>query len=196
MLNYNEIQDNLKSKNLIITPVLEKNQIKDIGIDLRLGTKFKVSRQTRKAYISINDDQLHKFFDETQREFGEDFILFPGQLVLANTFEYIKIPKNLIGHLFSRSSINRLGIRISSIIQPGYRGTLTLELLNKGENPINLKVGMRLVQLLLSKVNSDDNTTSYYQNNDSKYFCNIEPKISKISKDKEIFKLNKYTGKV
>ena len=189
IINKDKIQERIKKREIIITPILETEQIKDSAIDLRLGTKFKVSRQTRKAYLSVEDLEHEKFFDSTQRKFGEEFILFPGQLVLASTFEYIKIPLDLVGHIFSRSSINRLGIRISSIVQPGYYGSLTIELLNSGENPICLKVGMRLIQLSLSEI---EKTDADYK---SKYSLSTGPTISKIYDDKELKILKKIGDK-
>lgn len=185
IINKDKILERLEKKEIIVTPILEMEQIKDSSIDLRLGTKFKVSRQTRKAYLSVEDLEHEKFFDSTQRKFGEEFILFPGQLVLASTFEYIKIPKDLVGHIFSRSSINRLGIRISSIVQPGYYGSLTIELLNSGENPICLKVGMRLIQLSLLEIEETEGSCQ------SKYSLSTEPTISKIYDDNELIILKK-----
>ncbi|MGR5911385.1 dCTP deaminase [Bacillus cereus] len=108
--------------------------------------------RTREPYI----DPMHPvrpidtFFDHTYRHFGEKFLVYPGQLIIASTFEYLRMPQELFGLLVTRSSWNRLGLSISSIVQPGYSyGVLTLELLNSSSNPIALYPGLRFVQLLL-----------------------------------------------
>ena len=106
-----EIENLINESQLIVTPLLSKNQIGQSSIDLRLGNIFKVSKLVR-----------------------EGFILYPNQLVLATTFEFLKIPNNIVGNIYTRSSLNRLGIQIASMVHSGYRGSLTLELINKGIN--------------------------------------------------------------
>lgn len=189
LVNNQRMRELMREDSLVVTPILDENQIGESSIDLRLGTTFKVSRQTRKPYICVEDYEIEKFFDETYREFGEEFILYPNQLVLANTFEFIKLPNNIMSHIFTRSSINRLGVTISSIAQPGYAGTLTLELINKGENAIRLKTGMRIAQLVLFDV-GDNNFGSYISIEGSKYIGNINPRVSNICEDNDFKVLN------
>ncbi|WP_158077251.1 dCTP deaminase [Caenibacillus caldisaponilyticus] len=176
---------------LIVTPILDPDtQLGLTTIDLRLGPKFKVDLRTREPVIDLNDERpIETFFDHTYRNFGERFLLYPNQLVLASTFEYVKLPKDLFGLLITRSSWNRLGINLTSIVQPGYAGVLTLELMNKSSNPIALYVGLRLVQLCLFTVEGT-NSDQYITQSISKYVAHSEPKTSNISEDKDIEILN------
>lgn len=151
LINKEIIEELISNSELIITPLLSKTQIGQSSIDLRLGTIFKVSKLIRDGFIDVNKNNLDKFFETSYRNFGEDFILYPNQLVLATTFEFLKLPNNMVGNIYTRSSLNRLGIQISSVIHSGYRGVLTLELINNGAIPIKLKSGMRIVQLELFK---------------------------------------------
>ena len=180
----------LESKQLVITPILSKEQIGQASIDLRLGNIFKVSRLTREGFIDISKDNIEKFFDTSYRDFGQDFILYPNQLVLANTFEFIKLPNNIMSNIYTRSSINRLGVNISSIAQPGYSGTLTLELINRSDSPIKLKCGMRIVQLVLFDV-GDEGIVPYGNIKGAKYIANTEPKVSNIFEDLDLNNLQK-----
>lgn len=168
---------------LVITPLLAEDQIGPAGVDLRLSTEFKVSIQTREPLFGVVDRPIETFFQETHRQFGDSFVLYPNQLVLASTFEYIRLPTNLMGLIFTRSSFNRLGLQISSVVQPGYAGTLTLELTNKGENAIRLVTGMRIVQLMLLEVNA---TSGYLDTILPKYVGHIHPTTSGIVKDKDL----------
>lgn len=84
-----------------------------------------------------------------------------------------------MAHVYTRSCINRLGINIASIVQPGYSGILTLEIVNKGNIAVKLKSGMRIVQLVLFDV-SNDEFIPYSEIDEAKYVANIEPKISNI----------------
>lgn len=174
---------------LIISPLLNKQeQIGFCTVDLRLGTKFKVDLKTRAPYIDplqINERPIETFFEETYRNFGEKFLLYPNQLVLGSTFEYVRLPKNIFGMLITRSSWNRLGLNISSIVQPGYAGVLTLELMNNSSNPIALYPGIRFAQLFLFDV-EEAADVGYLSHSVSKYIANAEPRVSNISSDKEL----------
>ena len=106
LIKNKQMKELLESKQLVITPILSKEQIGQASIDLRLGNIFKVSRLTREGFIDISKDNIEKFFDTSYRDFGQDFILYPNQLVLANTFEFIKLPNNIMSNIYTRSSIN------------------------------------------------------------------------------------------
>lgn len=183
------ISDEELQKKLIITPILEMSQLNGASIDLRLGTEFKVSIPTKSPLIGIVEEPVDQFFQTTYRAFGENFILHPNQLVLVNTFEYIRIPNDLVGMINTRSSLNRLGLNVTSIIHPGYAGTLTLQLENNGVNAINLTCGMRLVQLVLFC--SLPVPQSYLTNSVSKYISNTSPILSQINRDSDLEILKK-----
>lgn len=162
---------------LVVTPILDlKAQLGQASIDLRLGFYFSVDLRTREPVLDIqeNNRPVERYFDHTFREFGGRFVLYPGQLVLGCTFEYMKLPNDLLGLLHSRSSLNRLGVRVSSVIQPGFVGTLTIELTNQSSNPVALYTGMRLVQLTL--VTLDKATGKGYAGGfASKYVADASP---------------------
>lgn len=177
-------------KNLIITPLLEETQLNGASIDLRLGTEFKVSIPTRSPLMGIVEEPIDQFFQSTFRSFGEDFILYPNQLVLVNSFEYIRIPNDLVGMISTRSSLNRLGLNVTSIVHPGYAGTLTLQLENNGVNAIKLICGMRLIQLVL--FSSIAVPQAYISNSVSKYISNTSPILSQINRDSDLHILKSF----
>lgn len=183
LLTQQRINELLQNEELYITPLLDKAaQIRETSIDLRLGTHFKVSVQTKEPVLGISEHPMETFFQEAYKKFGDSFILYPHQLVLANSFEYIRLPKNIMGLIFSRSSLNRLGVKIASVIQPGFAGTLTIELTNPGENGIRLQTGMRMIQLLLYEIKDKDD----FDLISAKYVGNINPVLSQINKDKDL----------
>lgn len=182
-------------KDLFIRPLLEpEKQINPIGIDFRLGYDFLVSIQGREGYIdaSLNDDgdkkqrNILKFFQPTRRQLGETFLLHPHQTVLATSLEYIKLPPDVWLKLVMRSSYSRLGITISTIVQPGYCGCISLELTNNNRNPINLTVGARVFQGLFFPVSS----TEYFGSKDRKYVCQVRPEPSAAINDDDLSLLN------
>ena len=90
--------------------------------------------------------------------FGRSFLLHPGSLVLVPTLEWVTLPPTLQGVVTARSSWAREGLNIASasIINPKYRGIITLELANFGEIPISLRPGLRIAQVALYELDRRD----------------------------------------
>lgn len=182
---------------LVVTPLLNKGQIGRCTIDLRLGNIFKVDKRTRTAVIDpVNKKRpTRTFFDSTYRDIGEQFILYPNQLVVAGTLEYVKIPANLFGEINTRSSMNRLGLSFSSVVQPGYAGIISLELINNSMNPIVLYPGIRIVQLKFLELSSTEGVDLYASNKSSKYRISSDPELSGLADDQDLEILKKFSGK-
>lgn len=191
VLNNSEIKKRLKADDkLVISPLLDEEQIGPASIDLRVGTEFKVMINSRQPVFGVIDREIDSFYQTTHRNFGEDLHIYPNQQVLADTFEYIRLPPNCFAQLFTRSSLQRIGLSTASIIQPGYTGTLTVPLENKGNTPIVIKSGMRLFQLIIYDLTSGDVS---YIDPSSKYVGNTSPVISSINEDRDLEKLKKFT---
>jgi len=182
------IKELIKAEKLIIRPLLDQEQITEIGIDFRLGGNFLVSVQGREPLInaSLNNEfgrgNSRYFFQETRRQLGETFILHPNQTVLATSLEYVKLPDNYVLVLCMRSSYSRLGLTMSTIAQPGYCGCLSVELTNYNNNPINLSIGARLFQGLFYQTDK----SSKYFDNQRKYVCNVRPEPSAVTNDEDL----------
>lgn len=175
---------------LWIEPLLDEKQIGEVTVDLRLGYDFLVSIVTRRPYIGIaRDDErfrpISTYFQPTRRELGERFILYPDQVVLATTLEYIALPSDCYADVLTRSSYTRLGIALGTMVQPGFRGCFSVELFNHGNNPIELVVGAKMFQMRLTKL--ADGLT--YGGLDRKYFGNVRPTPSRAADDDDLHRL-------
>jgi len=173
-----------------IQPLLTEGQINEVTIDLRLGYDFLVSVLTRDPSIDISanafDSQarLSAHFQETRRELGTPFVLYPNQLVLVSTLEYISLPPNAYADVFPRSSYSKLGVGLGGMLQPGYRGCVPLELLNHGNVPVTLTVGSRICQIRIMDTVHD---TNYHgQQEPRKYYGQVRPTVSKAAGDIEL----------
>lgn len=140
------------NERLFITPLLEDSQITESTIDIRLGNDFIVTKRGALASVDpaseINPTSSQSMHRNNLRE---KFYLHPNELVLANTLEYFCLPNTVSGYVTSRSSWGRAGLVIATatIIHPGFRGTITLELLNLGEVPMVLYPGLAVAQIAL-----------------------------------------------
>lgn len=181
------------SGQLVIRPLLEPTQITSVGIDLRLGCNFLVSVHGREPFINTSrnvefasgQSNIKRFFQESRRQLGETFILYPNQTVLASSLEYLKIPNTLMLALYMRNSYSRLGLTLSTVVQPGYCGCLSIELTNNNINPVNLTVGARIFQGIFLTA---DQATDYHAT-ERKYVCSVRPEPSAAIADRDLEKL-------
>jgi len=93
-------------------------------------------------------------------EFDEEGIqdavqLLPGQFLLASTIERFVMPNDVIAIVHDKSTWARLGLACqNTVIEPGWQGWLTLELTNHGVNPLYIKRGMPIAQVIFHFVDS------------------------------------------
>ena len=181
---------------VFIDPLLSEDQIGAVSVDLRLGCDFLVSVLSHKPSVMLDPAQSNSgpetFFQTARRDLGDVFLIHPSQTVLATSLEYIGLPNDVYADVISRSSYHRLGISITSMFQPGFRGCISLELFNHSNVPVELIVGSRIVQARFFKNNSDE---PYRQDGPRrKYIGNVRPTISRASMDADIPNLVKMSN--
>lgn len=206
LLTQTEILTQLCSRDagsLFIDPLLEgQAQVNPTGIDLRLGYDFLVSVLIRRPAVDLAHSQdsdrrsIASYFQETRRDLGDPFVLYPNQVALTTTLEYLSVPTNIAVDVLTRSSFNRLGVQLSTKVQPGYRGCVSLELINQGQVPIELVVGSRIVEARFYHL-GDSVGLDYIQTGRAarKYLANVRPVVSQADKDKELKSLAKIRQK-
>ncbi len=158
------------------------------SMDLRLGDTFKLYEHSKSAILDPKDPTT---FAMNMRTIivpdGEPFIVQPGEFVLGVTQESISLSDDLVARVEGRSSIGRLGIIIHStagFIDPGFSGTVTLEISNLNRLPVALYPGMRVCQLAFEQMTSAAEMP-YDKKPHSKYQGQVLPEESKLSKDPE-----------
>ena len=84
---------------------------------------------------------------------AEDIVLKSGTCTLVHTLEWVELPLNLAATLMCRSSFGRRGVLIGGgYVDPGFRGNLTLCLVNMGGEDVTLQKGERVVQMIFHQV--------------------------------------------
>ncbi len=80
-------------------------------------------------------------------------VLEPGEHRLVATLERVQLGPELVGMLHIRSSLAREGILGSlALVDPGFRGQLTISLFNSSRKVVRLEAAERFVQLTLVKL--------------------------------------------
>lgn len=161
------------------------------SMDLRLGNTFKLYEHSKFAVL---DPKQPESFIGNMRTIiikdGEPFIVQPGEFVLGVTAEKITVPDDLVVRVEGRSSLGRLGIIVHStagFVDPGFSGTITLEISNLNRLPVALYPGMRICQLAFEMMTSPAETP-YNSKPGSKYQGQVLPEESRLAKDFEFVK--------
>jgi dCTP deaminase len=83
---------------------------------------------------------------------GEAVVVQPGEVLPVGTFEKVNLPEDILGFLYLRSSYARRGLLPWSqgIVEPGYRGALTIVIHNHSKNYLPIVGGQRITHLMFS----------------------------------------------
>jgi dCTP deaminase len=86
---------------------------------------------------------------------SETVVLKPKQYELVATLETVELGLSVVAFLHIRSSLAREGVIGSfAVVDPGFRGQLTLNLHNVSEKEITLREGERIVQIVFHSLGS------------------------------------------
>lgn len=148
VLSDRSIREQLLAGRIRIEP-FDPDDIQPSSVDLHLSARFQVFRNSRYPYIDPTRDQSG-LTEMVTASLEEPFVLHPGEFVLGATVERIALPDDIVARLEGKSSLGRLGLLIHSTagyVDPGWDGTLTLELSNVANLPIVLTPGMPIGQI-------------------------------------------------
>jgi dCTP deaminase len=106
------------------------------GYDLRLASEFKIFTN---VHSSIVDPK--KFDEKSFVDFNnvDSIIIPPNSFALARSFEYLRIPKKVLGLCIGKSTYARCGLIVNvTPLQPEWEGYLIIEISNT--TPLPAKV--------------------------------------------------------
>lgn len=83
----------------------------------------------------------------------EGFLMWPLRFVLASTLEVFDMPPDVMGFVHDKSTLARCGIAVqNTVIEPGWRGTLTLEITMHRWRVHRIRPGQPIAQIIFHKV--------------------------------------------
>ena len=127
----------------------DPDMVQPASVDLRLGRSFRVFHNHRASAIDLRDPPTNLTEHVEVRE-DESFVIHPGEFVLGRTEEWVELPDDVVARIEGKSSLGRLGLIVhatAGFVDPGWRGTLTLEITNLTRVPIKLWPGLPIAQL-------------------------------------------------
>jgi dCTP deaminase len=154
ILSDNEIAHAIYTREIVISHSPGESRIQPCSIDLHLGTRFGKLRPTQiDRYGPEPKGPEVDWLDLTD---PEDFItLYPGDFLDAGTWETVEIlVPNLVGVLCGKSTLARDGLQVEAagLVDPGWRGVLTLELKNMGPAALVLRPRQPICQIYFARL--------------------------------------------
>lgn len=166
ILTSQQILDRIGRDELVFSPQIDRFQIQQHSVDLRLGFSFLIPKAweiTNEGRVAVRTDHLdmnHKNMRHNlvELEEGQVFDILPGEYVAVSTLERIKLPVDLMAILYPRSSVNRRGLSIdlTGVVDAGYEGNLLIPLRNNTQSQvIRMYPGERICQVVFEEIDGD-----------------------------------------
>ncbi len=82
---------------------------------------------------------------------AESIYIHPGEFMLASTIERFDMPLDMQAVIHDKSTWARLGLGVfNTVIDPGWRGFLTLELVNHGREDLTISSGTPIAHVVFA----------------------------------------------
>lgn len=151
ILSQPDLRKAVRQRKIVFDPELDDDQWGQASVDLRLGFSFTCLRDLPGVTLSVAEGLpalgASGFWQtkELRQDDGfgrpESYELQPGGFVLAMTHESIEVPRNMIALVEGRSTYARMGLSMHQTapwVQPGWSGSIVLEIRNSG--PLTIKL--------------------------------------------------------
>jgi dCTP deaminase len=147
------------------------------GYDLRLDKTYKCLR----ANIDTVLDP-HQVVESDFESRSEDIIFIPpGHFILGKSLEYFRMPKQILGLVFGKSTYARCGVLVNvTPLEPEWSGFLTISISNCGPRPVALHPLQGIAQVIF--IESADLPLMSYKDLKGKYNGQEEITVAKIQK--------------
>lgn len=84
---------------------------------------------------------------------SENFSLEPGHFALGSTIEKFDMPTDVMAVVHDKSTWVRRGLSVfNTVLEPGWRGHLTIELVNHSKVRLNFERGMPICQIIFHQL--------------------------------------------
>jgi dCTP deaminase len=119
--------------------------VSSYGYDVRVGRHFKVFTNARCAVVDPKHFDSNSFVDVE----GDSCLIPPNSFALAETVEYLEIPRDVIAICVGKSTYARCGIIVNvTPLEPEWRGKITLEISNTTPLPAKIYANEGIAQIL------------------------------------------------
>lgn|SRR3989338_5376741 len=145
VLNSQQIRSLIERKQLVYDFLDLEKQLQPASFDLTLAKAFEIASQG-----AVDFDNSQRVISKTEEiPFDDDgWVELPQGIYKAQYAEAVKIPANLVGVTFCRSSLSRCGVDLyNGFWDPGYEGRGESVLLIHNPQGIRLKKRAKIAQI-------------------------------------------------
>ena len=156
MLGYDDILSALHNCELSISPLLD-GSIQPASVDLHISRTYRIYKKPDARDLDLRQPIPDGLTMEITANEAGLIPVAPWQLILASTVEVVGLNRSLAARIEGRSSLGRLGLsihRTAGFIDPGFMGTLTLEILNESRRTILIPPLMPICQISVFRLDS------------------------------------------
>ena len=125
----------------------------EAGYDIRIKQKISFARDKKWNMTAVVDGIYEK----------------QGRFVIASAIEEFNMPDNLVGIVHDKSTWARKGLSVfNTVIEPGWKGFLTLELVYHGDEVLIIPAEAGIAQVVFHETMTPALYTGKYQNQEDK----------------------------
>lgn len=125
----------------------------EVGYDIRLKQDVQFFRSKVMGQWSVAVDGIAK----------------PGRFCIASSIEEFDMPDDLVGIVHDKSTWARFGLSVfNTVIEPGWYGHLTLELVYHGNKDLIIPAGSGIAQVVFHKLATSASYSGKYQNQEDR----------------------------
>jgi dCTP deaminase len=138
--------------------------LSSFGYDIRLANEFKVFTNVHSTIVDPK-----KFDEKSFIEVKSDHcIIPPNSFILSRSYEYIKMPKNILAICLGKSTYARCGLIVNvTPLEPGWEGHITMEISNTTPLPAKVYAKEGIAQLVFIEGHEPPEVT--YESRKGKY---------------------------
>lgn len=143
---------------------MERTKVSDHGVSYGLGEagydiriKQRIEFKQGRVYTFCRDNA------DRMNPYGE--VAADGRFALASAIEEFNMPVHLTGIVHDKSTWARRGLSVfNTVIEPGWKGFLTLELVYHGQDELIIPAGSGIAQVMFHEVLAPAAYSGKYQN--------------------------------
>jgi dCTP deaminase len=122
--------------------------VSSYGYDVRVGRHFKVFTNVHSVIVDPKNFTPASFVDIE----ADSCVIPPNSFALAETVEYLEIPRDILCLCIGKSTYARCGIIVNiTPLEPEWRGKVTIEISNTTPLPAKIYAGEGIAQILFLK---------------------------------------------
>lgn len=123
----------------------------EVGYDIRIKQEVIFTPDEGHGSVSVNDE-----YEE-------------GNFCIASAMEEFAMPENLVGIVHDKSTWARKGLSVfNTVIEPGWKGFLTLELVYHGRRTLHIPAGAGIAQVVFHRLSHHASYDGKYQNQEDR----------------------------